>query len=286
MTDRNLDIKTVKGFGKEWSKFDQSKLSHEELTRIFGLYFSIFPWEALPDNAIGFDMGCGSGRWATMVAPRVGKLYCIDPSEAIEIAKQNLQGNSNCTFIKASAENTLIKNDSMDFGYSLGVLHHIPDTHSALIECVNMLKSGSPFLLYLYYAFDNRPIWFKLIWKTSELGRAVVSRLPFVARYLASQFISLLVYFPLARVSFLLEKSGVNVNTIPLSAYRNCSFYTMRTDALDRFGTRLEKRFTKAQIRQMMLIAGLEDIKFSENVPYWCAVGTKKSTEQKAQCAE
>lgn len=285
MLRTNTDKLTVKGFGDEWARFDQSKLPHEERSRIFTLYFSIFPWEALPDNAIGFDMGCGSGRWATIVAPRVGKLYCIDPSEAIEIAKKNLQGNSNCTFIKASAENTLIKNDSMDFGYSLGVLHHIPDTHSALGDCVSMLKPGSPFLLYLYYAFDNRPIWFKWIWKISEFGRSVVSRLPFFARYLASQLISLLVYFPLARISFLLEKSGVNVNTIPLSAYRKCSFYTMRTDALDRFGTRLEKRFTKEQIRQMMLNAGLEDIKFSENVPFWCAVGTKKSTEKKTPCA-
>ena len=50
----------------------------------------------------------------------------------------------------------------------------------------------------------------------------------------------------------------------------------MRTDALDRFGTQLEQRFTKKQIQEMMEVAWLDRIKFSDAVPYWCAVGYKK----------
>ena len=49
----------------------------------------------------------------------------------------------------------------------------------------------------------------------------------------------------------------------------------MRTDALDRFGTRLEQRFTKNEINKMMETAGLENITFSKNT-YWCAVGFRK----------
>ena len=50
----------------------------------------------------------------------------------------------------------------------------------------------------------------------------------------------------------------------------------MRTDALDRFGTRLEQRFTKQQIAQMMEAAGLDNIRFADAVPYWCAVGFRR----------
>jgi len=50
----------------------------------------------------------------------------------------------------------------------------------------------------------------------------------------------------------------------------------MKTDSLDRFGTRLEKRYTKKETHKMMEIAGLENITFSDNEPYWCAVGYKK----------
>ena len=46
----------------------------------------------------------------------------------------------------------------------------------------------------------------------------------------------------------------------------------MQTDALDRFGTRLEQRFTKKQIKIMMQDAGLTKISFSEENPYWVAV--------------
>jgi hypothetical protein len=50
----------------------------------------------------------------------------------------------------------------------------------------------------------------------------------------------------------------------------------MRTDALDRFGTRLEQRFTQQEIVQMMERVGLDHIRLSDSVPFWCAVGQKK----------
>ena len=70
-----------------------------------------------------------------------------------------------------------------------------------------------------------------------------------------------------------MEKIGFNVSNIPLNNYRNRSFYTMRTDALDRFGTKLEQRFSRDQIKAMMEKAGLERIRFSPVEPFWCAVG-------------
>ncbi len=277
MIDENIDEATVKGFGDEWERFDQAALSSRERQRIFDSYFSAFPWHNLTPYAIGFDLGCGSGRWAKLVAPRVGTLHCIDPSSALDIAKRNLADNTNCEFHRASVDAIPLIDGSMDFGYSLGVLHHIPDTQSAMTACVKKLKPGAPFLVYLYYAFDNRPFWFRGIWKLSEVARYGVSRLPYGLRYFISQIIAGLVYFPFARTAYLLEKLGLGVSNIPLSAYRRCTFYTMRTDALDRFGTRLEQRFTKDQIQKMMETAGLKNIVFSTEVPYWCAVGTRNA---------
>jgi hypothetical protein len=93
---KNLDVKTVEGFGDEWSRFDQTGMSDEDTNQLFEGYFSVFPWGKLPMNAVGFDLGCGSGRWAKLVAPRVGKLHCIDPSVAIEVARRNLNSLINC----------------------------------------------------------------------------------------------------------------------------------------------------------------------------------------------
>jgi hypothetical protein len=49
----------------------------------------------------------------------------------------------------------------------------------------------------------------------------------------------------------------------------------MRTDARDRFGTPLEKRFRMHEIREMMTQAGLVEVRLSDLPPYWCALGIK-----------
>jgi hypothetical protein len=140
---------------------------------------------------------------------------------------------------------------------------------------VKKLKPGAPFLLYIYYALDNRPAWFRWLWRGTNVGRLAVSRLPFRLRKAVTTAIAAGVYWPLARLALTGEKLGMNVSSVPLSFYRRNSFYTMRTDALDRFGTRLEQRFSRAQIEAMMQKAGLIDIIFRENTPYWVACGRK-----------
>lgn len=271
----NYDSETVASFGDEWSRFDQKAMSESEAQKAFEGYFAIFPWVDLPENAEGFDMGCGSGRWARWVAPKVGRLHCIDPSDAIEVAKTNLADFGNVVLHRASVDEDCLPTSSQDFGYSLGVLHHVPDTEAAIRSCVELLKPGAPLLLYLYYAFDNRPAWFRALWRVSDWGRRVIYRLQPGLKHAVTDVIALLVYWPLARFSGFLERLGVNVDTIPLSFYRSHSFYTLRTDARDRFGTPLEQRFTRQQITGMMERSGLTDIRFSESAPFWCAVGVK-----------
>tara|TARA_B100001123_G_C14369562_1_gene654308 strand:- start:16 stop:510 length:495 start_codon:yes stop_codon:yes gene_type:complete len=163
----------------------------------------------------------------------------------------------------------------MDFGYSLGVLHHITKSQEGLNECTSKLKPGAPFLLYLYYSFENRPFWYRLLWKISNYMRLVTSKFPFPIKLFISKVMAIIVYYPLARLALFASKF-IDASNFPLSIYKDKSFYTMQTDALDRFGTRLEKRYTKKETAEMMKKANLENIKFSESEPYWCVIGYKK----------
>jgi SAM-dependent methyltransferase len=272
----NVDAATVASFGDEWSRYDQSALDAAEQRCIFDRYFKIFPWERLPPGAEGFDMGCGSGRWARLVQPKVGKLNCIDASsEALAVARRNLAGCGNVAFIHASVDGCPLPEGSQDFGYSLGVLHHVPDTARAMACCVDLLKPGAPFLVYLYYRFDNRPPWFRLVWRASELARAAISAMPNGMKHVLTDMIALTIYWPLARLAWCGERLGVDLRNLPLYAYRDNGLYTMRTDARDRFGTPLEQRFTREEIRAMMREAGLVDIVVSDEEPYWCALGVR-----------
>jgi hypothetical protein len=122
---------TVNGFGDEWTRFDQAKLSDSEHITLLNRSFSIFPWTTLPLNAVGFDMGCGGGRWAKLIAPRVCELHCIDPSSALDVAKRNLHDHVNCTFHAAGVSDRPLPEKSMHFGYSLGVYIMCQTLHMA-----------------------------------------------------------------------------------------------------------------------------------------------------------
>jgi ubiquinone/menaquinone biosynthesis C-methylase UbiE len=278
-TEENLDPRVARGFGREWSTFrqDSDHLTQQQRQAIFDDYFRIFPWHLLPPGGgVGLDVGCGTGRWSLLLAPRVQHLHLLDPSaEALNVAKQNLSSVQNVTYHRHSVANIPLPQKSLDFAFSLGVLHHVPDTQAAIVAIADKLKPNAPFLVYLYYALDNRPIWYRLLWRLTNLARLVVSRLPHPLRLVLSWTVAALIYWPLARVARLVSRRGRSASALPLSYYADKSFYVMRTDAYDRFSTRLEKRFRRSEIDRMLMRAGFKNVMFSSKQPFWCAVGIK-----------
>ena len=273
----NLDRRVVEGFGAEWSRFRNDRLTADELAEMFDLYTSIFPWGDLSDDAEGFDAGCGSGRWARLFAPRVGRLHCVDASaEALNVARQNLADQENVEFHHEDLSSLRLDDSSCDFAYALGVLHHIPDTELATATCVAKLKPGAPFLVYLYYDLEAEG-WFKrrLLDGVTAI-RFIVSRLPLMPRSIVADLIAGVVYWPFARAARLVERMGRDPSFLPLFQYRHRSFYIMRNDALDRFGTRLEKRYSQEEVRDLLEEAGLENVVFSDGPPWWVAVGWRR----------
>ena len=202
----NQDKKVIEEFGDEWTKFDHKGVNKEKLKESFEQYFSIFPWDLLSKDAVGFDMGCGTGRWAQFVAPRVKMLNCVEPSHAINVAQTVLRDFDNIRYFNETTENCSLGPNSQDFGYCLGVLHHIPDTQKALEDCTRLLKSGAPILLYLYYSFENKPAWFRALWKLSDFVRRFVSSSPKPIKNMLSTFIAYCVYFPLVKLSLIFDK--------------------------------------------------------------------------------
>lgn len=277
----NLDKRVVEGFGEEWSRFSNERLAVAELQEMFDLYTSEFPWDDLPDDAVGFDAGCGSGRWARFFAPRVGLLHCVDASEAaLGVAKKALADQDNVVFHHDDLSSMGLEDASCDFGYALGVLHHIPDTELATSTCVAKLKPGAPFLVYLYHDLAGMGWFQRRILGAVTVVRVLVSRLPSRPRALVADVLAMAVYWPLARLAWLVERLGGDPSGVPLFQYRDRSFYVMRNDALDRFGTRLEKRYSMDQVRDLLEAAGLENVTFSEGPPWWVAVGWRRSEYQ------
>lgn len=82
---------------------------------------------------------------------------------------------------------------------------------------------------------------------------------------------------PVILIGRVIKKMGLRnfANKLPLNIYHNQSFFVIRNDALDRFGTSLEQRFSREEIKQMMEDAGLSDIHIADTLPYWHAIGKR-----------
>ena len=216
----NLDRATVGDFGREWRRFDQDAVGDAELLQLFQEYFAVFPWDSLPEDATGFDAGCGSGRWAALVAPRVGHLDCVDASaEAWRSPEGNSPGQANVSLPRSLPRCHAARRRQHGFRLQPWRAASLADPLAGLPDCVRKLKPGAPMLIYIYYAFDNRPAWFRLLWLASDYLRRAVAKAPFQLKSMIAELFVATIYLQLARSEALRAISGLNVTNWPLSAY-------------------------------------------------------------------
>jgi SAM-dependent methyltransferase len=276
LQDDNIDKTTVESFGDEWQAFHGFEA--EEMMRLGDEYFDIITPGMLNEQTKVLEVGCGSGRFLKYVSGKSNFVVGVDPSDAIFAADNLLRENKDVVLVKASANDLPFKDESFDFVYSIGVLHHIPDTLKAMQACVNKVRKGGYFFTYLYYDLDGRGFIFRSIYKVSNLLRLGICKLPKTPKRFVCDVLAVGMYMPFILGNRFLKQLGVGKNLrskIPLYGYENKSFYIIRNDSLDRFGTPLEQRFTKQQIQEMMASCGLSQISFSNNIPFWHVVGKK-----------
>lgn len=273
----NIDIETVESFGEEWTAFDF--FNETEIYNAGDNYFDIVPETIFKNATNALDVGCGTGRWSYYLSEKVGFIECIDPSKAVIAASKLLAHKHNIRISKAGVDNIPFADGTFDFVFSLGVLHHVPDTGKAVHACVEKLKSNGHILLYLYYSLENRGLLFKTLFHLSNSVRWIVSKLPGVIKRFFCDLLAIIIYMPFVALSRILIKINISssvITKIPLSWYADKSFNIIRNDSLDRFGTPLEQRFSKQQITDMLMYAGCTDITFANNAPYWRVLAKKK----------
>jgi len=225
-----------------------------------------------PTTSIAADFGAGSGRWSSRLAPYFPIVYALEPSDgACMVLKKKFTHNTKFQVLQETLGSNSIPDASLDLAVSLGVLHHIPDTGLAIKDVSRAVKPGDYFLCYLYYDLENKPVHYKMIFRGVNLVRIVISNLPECLKRVCATVIASLVYWPLARISKLLTKIGKDTSNFPLHHYAEMPFVMLANDALDRFGTTLEQRFSKTQITEMLFIAGFDvsTLMFSDSEPFW-----------------
>lgn len=272
--DLNIDQGVIDSFGHEWATFNYAETeTSEALDAQFQAYCTPLDLNQFdPKKSIAGDFGAGSGRWASRLIPYFSLVYALEPSKgASTVLKNKFSGETKIAVLEETVGANSIPLESLDLAMSLGVLHHIPDTGVAIKEVSRRIKPNGVFLCYLYYNLENKPGFYKLIFKCVNAVRHVVSQLPQRIKQTVTSAIAAVIYWPLARFSKVLNKLGINTSNIPLHHYADMPFVMLSNDALDRFGTSLEQRFSKADITEMLRAADFDisTLRFSEKEPFW-----------------
>ena len=272
--DENLDQGVIDSFGHEWVTFDYGETeTTEALNAQFKAYcVPIDLSQFNPKISIAADFGAGSGRWASRLIPFFSLVYALEPSEGASKVLENMFADeAKIVVLQETVGENSIPLESLDLAMSLGVLHHIPDTSLAIKDVSLRIKPGGMFLCYLYYNLENKPTFYNLIFKGVNVLRQIISVLPQKVKYLVTSTIAILIYWPLARFSKVMSSFGINTSNFPLHHYAEMPFVMLANDALDRFGTSLEQRFSKADITEMLRLANFDisTLEFSDVEPFW-----------------
>lgn len=125
------------------------------------------------------EIGCGTGTDLLQFARGGAEVTGLDLTpRSIEVARQRfaVYGCAG-TFAIGDAENLAFPDESFDVVYSFGVLHHTPDTVSAVREVHRVLRRGGRAIVMLYHR-RSLYYWGALMFKRGLLGGDLLRETP------------------------------------------------------------------------------------------------------------
>ena len=139
-------------FGYQWNLFRKEQIDSFNGTGLSGKRFwSETNWKK--DELEGewiLDAGCGAGRFLDVASQSEADVVGIDISNAIEAAKENLQGKKNAHFVQASIYELPFKPGTFDKCYCIGVIQHTPDPHKTLRTLTKQIKKDGELAVTIY----------------------------------------------------------------------------------------------------------------------------------------
>ena len=160
-------------FGRQWNWFKTVQLdSLSGTTESERMLAASTGWAACDYHGrLVLDAGVGAGRFAEIVAKNGGEVVGVDLTDAIDAAFANIGRRPNVHLFQADIFAMPFRRECFDLAYSIGVLHHTPDTEGAFNRVAAVVKPGGEFAVYLYdrYGIGHH---------ASNVIRTITTRLP------------------------------------------------------------------------------------------------------------
>lgn len=235
----------VRSFGFQWNKFSRVQLdicngTHESEETYFEK--TGFAREAIRGRLV-LDAGTGAGRFADVVSRLEGEVVGVDLSTAVDAAYQNLGTRANVHFIQADIFHLPFEPQTFELIFSIGVLHHTPDTKKAFTSLVPLLKNGGEIAIWVYDGYTEFA-------RITDRLRKVTTRIPGRFLYWCSTIAIPLYYLRPLRTVF----EGV----FRICMHRNWRWRWL--DTFDYFSPKFQWKHTYPEVFSWFQEAGLTQI--------------------------
>jgi len=131
------------------------------------------------------EAGCGMGRFMEVAASQGAHVVGLDLSRSVERARQSTRFPSQIDLVQGDLMNPPFESESFDVVYSIGVLHHTPDTRQAFHGIAPLVRSGGRISVWVYRTFQpehsvsmGKKIFAQVQEWLSDGMRVVTTRLP------------------------------------------------------------------------------------------------------------
>ena len=170
----------------------------------------------------------------------------MDLSVAVNAAYRNLGHRPNIHIYQADIMNLPFPERSFDFIYSIGVLHHTPNTRVAFLRLLPLLKPGGTIAIWVYGR--------QLKWLIgSEILRVVTPALPKAWLLYACR-----VSIPLYRVHRIPVLGRITTVVLPTSMQPNAESRWL--DTFDWYSPRYQWKHTYGEVEAWFEEAGLVEV--------------------------
>jgi ubiquinone/menaquinone biosynthesis C-methylase UbiE len=134
-------------FGFQWTHLydDYRKDRYKHLEQFMRL--GISPESLKGKNCL--DVGCGLGRLSEICLGKANYVFGLDMSAAVTEAARLIRCHRFIP-VQASADQMPLKDQSFDFVYCWGVLHHTQNPQKTLSELWRVLKPGGTLAIWVY----------------------------------------------------------------------------------------------------------------------------------------
>jgi SAM-dependent methyltransferase len=235
----------AESFGFQWNRFSRVQLDVFNHTKESEMTFqekTNFDVTELPGKLV-LDAGTGAGRFADVVSRMQAEVVGVDLSTAVEAAHLNLGERPNVHFVQADIFQLPFKEKIFDNIFSIGVLHHTPDTRKAFNSLIPILRPNGEIAIWVYSRHSE-------LRKISDTLRKGTVKMPRKLLFYASTVAIPLYYLKPLRLIF-------------QGAFRICMHRNWRwrwLDTFDYFSPRYQWKHTYPEVFSWFQEAGLSEI--------------------------